>query len=187
MPAAAPTATRAPERDVGGYDGTAFWTRSGMGYALTPEELGGALGQGIPAFGDSIGGMFIAGGISAALLHRERTGEALEVDVSLLSTAWWAAGASVTQGMETGEVMRTSHARIRGPVSESLHGQLLNLRRRHDQPVHHQPDRANPRHLRAPRHPRGRRRSPLRRRAAVDPERRRGSRADREGLRRQAV
>ena len=83
------------ERDTGGYDGTAFWTRSGIGYALTPEELGGALGQGIPAFGDSIGGMFIAGGISAALLHRQRTGEAVELDVSLLSTAWWAAGASV--------------------------------------------------------------------------------------------
>ncbi|ORV82288.1 carnitine dehydratase [Mycobacterium interjectum] len=98
---------KGPERDVGGYDGTVFWTRSGIGYALTPEELGGALGQGIPAFGDSIGGMFIAGGISAALLHRERTGEAVEMDVSLLSTAWWAAGASVTQGMETGEVMRT--------------------------------------------------------------------------------
>jgi len=96
------------ERDVGGYDGTAFWTRSGIGYALTPEELGGALPQGIPAFGDSIGGMFIAGGISAALLHRERTGEAVELDVSLLSTAWWAAGASMTQGMETGEVMRNA-------------------------------------------------------------------------------
>ncbi|PJE11047.1 MAG: carnitine dehydratase [Mycobacterium sp.] len=98
---------KGPERGTGGYDGTAFWTRSGVGYALTPAELGGALGQGIPAFGDSIGGMFIAGGISAALLHRERTGEAIELDVSLLSTAWWAAGASVTQGMETGEVMRT--------------------------------------------------------------------------------
>jgi crotonobetainyl-CoA:carnitine CoA-transferase CaiB-like acyl-CoA transferase len=98
---------KGPERGTGGYDGTAFWTRSGVGYALTPEELGGALGQGIPAFGDSIGGMFIAGGISAALLHRERTGEAVELDVSLLSTAWWAAGASVTQGMETGQVMRT--------------------------------------------------------------------------------
>jgi len=99
---------KGPERGVGGYDGTVFWTRSGIGYAHTPEGLGGALGQGIPAFGDSIGGMNIAGGISAALLHRERTGEALEVDVSLLSTAWWAAGASVTQGMETGEVMRTA-------------------------------------------------------------------------------
>ncbi|MGW0163316.1 CaiB/BaiF CoA transferase family protein [Mycobacterium sp. NPDC003323] len=98
---------KGPERDTGGFDGTAFWTRSGIGHALTPERLDGALSQGIPAFGDSIGGMNIAGGISAALFHRERTGEAVEIDVSLLSTAWWAAGASVTQGMETGETMRS--------------------------------------------------------------------------------
>ena len=95
------------ERDTGGFDGTAFWTRSGIGHALTPERIDGALSQGIPAFGDSIGGMNIAGGISAALFHRERTGETCELDVSLLSTAWWAAGASVTQGMETGETMRS--------------------------------------------------------------------------------
>jgi len=98
---------KGPERTVGGFDGTAFWTRSGVGWALSPEELGGPLSQGIPAFGDSIGGMNIAGGISAALFHRERTGEAVEIDVSLLSTAWWAAGASVTQGMEAGETMRS--------------------------------------------------------------------------------
>ncbi len=110
------------ERGVGGYDGTAFWTRSGVGYALTPEELGAPLSQGIPAFGDSIGGMFIAGGISAALLHRERTGEAVELDVSLLSTAWWAAGASVTQGMESGEVMRTPMPGTTGPVVNPFMG-----------------------------------------------------------------
>lgn len=98
---------KGPERDTGGFDGTAFWTRSGVGHALTPEAINGALSQGIPAFGDSIGGMNIAGGIAAALFHRERTGETAEVDVSLLSTAWWAAGASVTQGMETGETMRS--------------------------------------------------------------------------------
>ena len=98
---------KGPERDTGGFDGTAFWTRSGVGHALTPEAIDGALSQGIPAFGDSIGGMNIAGGISAALFHRERTGEPAEIDVSLLSTAWWAAGASVTQGMETGETMRS--------------------------------------------------------------------------------
>ncbi len=98
---------KGPERDTGGFDGTAFWTRSGIGHALTPAAIDGALSQGIPAFGDSIGGMNIAGGISAALFHRERTGETCELDVSLLSTAWWAAGASVTQGMETGETMRS--------------------------------------------------------------------------------
>jgi crotonobetainyl-CoA:carnitine CoA-transferase CaiB-like acyl-CoA transferase len=116
---------KGPERDVGGYDGTAFWTRSGVGYALTPEELGGALSQGIPAFGDSIGGMFIAGGISAALFHRERTGEGVEIDVSLLSTAWWAGGASVTQGMETGETMRSVMPGSVGPTVNPFMGNYL--------------------------------------------------------------
>ena len=106
---------KGPDRDTGGFDGTAFWTRSGVGHALTPEELGGALPQGIPAFGDSIGGMNIAGGIAAALFHRERTGETAEIDVSLLSTAWWAAGASVTQGMETGHTMRSLMPNATGP------------------------------------------------------------------------
>lgn len=106
---------KGPERDVGGFDGTAFWSRSGVGHSLTPEGLGGALSQGIPAFGDSIGGANIAGGISAALFHRERTGEAVELDVSLLSTAWWAAGASMTQGMETGETMRSLMPDDAGP------------------------------------------------------------------------
>ncbi|QQD19464.1 CoA transferase [Spongiibacter nanhainus] len=96
---------KGPERDVGGFDGTAFWNRSGIADAMSPKELGGPISQGIPAFGDSIGGMNIAGGIAAALFHRERTGEASEVDVSLLSTAWWASGTSIDMGIETGKVM----------------------------------------------------------------------------------
>jgi len=93
---------KGPEREVGGFDGTAFWARSGIADAMTPAELDGPLGQGIPAFGDSIGAMFIAGGISAALFHREKTGEAKVMDVSLMSSAWWASGALLSQIMETG-------------------------------------------------------------------------------------
>ena len=92
---------KGPERHVGGFDGTCFWNRSGVAHAMTPSELDGPLSQGMPAFGDSIGGMFIAGGISAALYHRQMTGEATELDVSLLSTAWWASGALLAQVMET--------------------------------------------------------------------------------------
>lgn len=113
---------KGPERDVGGYDGTAFWSRSGIAHAMTPPELKGALAQGIPAFGDSIGGMAIAGGIAAALLHRERTGEAVELDVSLLSTAWWAAGAMVSQGMETGVITRNTMPGTGGAVKNPLMG-----------------------------------------------------------------
>lgn len=96
---------KGPERDVGGFDGTAFWNRGGIADAMTPKELGGPISQGIPAFGDSIGGMNIAGGIAAALFHRAQTGEAIELDVSLLSTAWWAAGTSIDMGIETGKIM----------------------------------------------------------------------------------
>lgn len=97
---------KGPERDVGGFDGTAFWSRSGIAHNMSPAELDGPLQQGIPAFGDSIGGMNIAGGIAAALFHRDRTGEALEIDVSLLSTAWWASGTAIDIALESGTVMR---------------------------------------------------------------------------------
>jgi crotonobetainyl-CoA:carnitine CoA-transferase CaiB-like acyl-CoA transferase len=98
---------KGPEREAGGFDGTAFWTRSGIGHSMSPPGLDGPLLQGIPAFGDSIGGMNIAGGISAALFHRQRTGKAVELDVSLMSTGWWAAGSGIAQAMETGIVPRT--------------------------------------------------------------------------------
>jgi crotonobetainyl-CoA:carnitine CoA-transferase CaiB-like acyl-CoA transferase len=98
------------ERDNGGFDGTAFWARGGLGVAMVPESVGTPFPQPIPAFGDSIGGMNIAGGISAALYHREKTGEAVELDVSLLSTAWWALGAGIDQAIETGVVPKAREA-----------------------------------------------------------------------------
>jgi crotonobetainyl-CoA:carnitine CoA-transferase CaiB-like acyl-CoA transferase len=83
------------ERNTGGFDATAFWARSGIANSVTPEELDGPLMPGVGGFGDSIAGMNIAAGVSAALYHRNATGEALEVDVSLLSSAWWASGVAV--------------------------------------------------------------------------------------------
>jgi hypothetical protein len=56
-----------------------------------------------PAFGDLIGGMRIAGGIAAALFHRERSGRATVVDNSLLQTAMWATGASLLGASVNGE------------------------------------------------------------------------------------
>lgn len=113
---------KGPEREVGGFDGTAFWSRSGIAHTMTPPELDGPLSQGMPAFGDSIGGMFIAGGISGALFHRAQTGHAAELDVSLLSTAWWACGANLAQGMETGVVTRNHMPRSGGNAKNPFMG-----------------------------------------------------------------
>jgi crotonobetainyl-CoA:carnitine CoA-transferase CaiB-like acyl-CoA transferase len=79
---------RGPDRDKGGYDATAFWSRGGIGAALSRPDAEAPIMQ-RPAFGDSIGAMTIAGGVAAALLQRERTGVAPVVDVSLLGTAMW--------------------------------------------------------------------------------------------------
>ena len=55
-----------------------------------------------PAFGDSIGAFTIAGGIMGALFHREKTGEATVVDVSLLATAMWSLGATIALSKQLG-------------------------------------------------------------------------------------
>jgi crotonobetainyl-CoA:carnitine CoA-transferase CaiB-like acyl-CoA transferase len=91
---------KGPERDKGGFDATAFWARGGSATLVSPKELGGPLLQPGPAYGDTIGGMNVAGGIAAALFHRERTGVATEVDVSLLSSGIWATACSIDVAME---------------------------------------------------------------------------------------
>ena len=113
---------KGPGRERGGFDGTAFWSHSGIGYAMSPEDFEVPMGCPIGAFGDSIGGMNIAGGISAALLHRDRTGEALEVDVSLLSSAWWASGSALDTYMQTGKMTRATIPSAGGAAVNPLMG-----------------------------------------------------------------
>lgn len=95
---------KGPDREKGGFDSTAFWARAGSAVLVTPSSLDGPLTQPGPAYGDTIAGMNLAGGIAAALFHRERTGEATEVDVSLLSSGLWAAACAVDVCMEVDAV-----------------------------------------------------------------------------------
>lgn len=84
---------RGPEAERGGYDGCTFWGRGGPADIISnPDDY--PISQPGPAFGDVIGGLTIAGGVSAALFHRQRTGEALVVDNSLLATSMWATSAT---------------------------------------------------------------------------------------------
>ena len=89
------------EREKGGYDSTAYWARGGSG--MGGKRIGDppAMQPG-PAYGDSIGGMTIAGGVAGALFARERSGEPSVVDISLLGTGTWAMGCGLTGAMLTG-------------------------------------------------------------------------------------
>jgi crotonobetainyl-CoA:carnitine CoA-transferase CaiB-like acyl-CoA transferase len=86
----------------GGFDLAAYWARGGIGE-------GYAAGDGSyppiqrPAFGDSYGGLAIAGGIAAALVKRGRTGEPSVVDVSLLNAAIWQLGPDIVGSGVTGQ------------------------------------------------------------------------------------
>jgi crotonobetainyl-CoA:carnitine CoA-transferase CaiB-like acyl-CoA transferase len=90
---------RGPDADKGSYDSLAFWARSGIAMAVTRPGYGHMVGPPGPGFGDSIGAMTIAGGIMGALFHRERTGEATVVDVSLLGSAVWAMGQGIAMSL----------------------------------------------------------------------------------------
>lgn len=96
---------RGPDATKGGYDGSTFWCRMGTAWSATPSDSPRLIMQPAGAYGDSIGGMTIAGGISAALFARERTGEPSVVDVSLMSVGAWMMALSISNAMLTGEVM----------------------------------------------------------------------------------
>jgi len=85
---------RGDEANKGGFDGSHFWGRTVAGLFATPP---GQYPAGPPgaAWGDLQGGLTIAGGIAAALFHRERTGEPTVVDNSLLANGMWAGSATL--------------------------------------------------------------------------------------------
>ncbi len=93
---------RGPDADKGSYDSLAFWFRAGVSMGVKAADSDRLPGPPGPGFGDSIGAMTIAGGIMGALFHRERTGEATTVDVSLLGTGMWAMGQAFALSLVSG-------------------------------------------------------------------------------------
>lgn len=94
--------TRGDLASQGGFDLAAYWARGGIGDAYSAGD-GTYPPIQRPAFGDSYGGLAIAGGIAAALVKRERTGEPSVVDVSLLNAAIWQLGPDIVGSGVTGQ------------------------------------------------------------------------------------
>lgn len=86
---------RGPDRDRGGFDAATYLARGGVAYTLTPFGSETPAVQG-PGFGDLQAGATLAGGVCAALFHRERTGEPTIVDSSLLAQAMWSIAPSIS-------------------------------------------------------------------------------------------
>ena len=82
-----------PDRELPGYDFTAFWARGGLLGTLyqkdsEPINL-------IPGVGDHITGLYMAAGIMTALYNAEKTGKGDYVTINLLHTAIFVQGIAV--------------------------------------------------------------------------------------------
>ena len=76
-----------PEADREGFDGVAWWARSGlMDLVRAP---GAAPGNSVPGMGDHPTAVALYAAIVTALLRRERTGQGGEVHTSLLANGVW--------------------------------------------------------------------------------------------------
>lgn len=76
---------KGPDKDLPGYDFTAFWARGGIMDSLRqkdewPINL-------VPGMGDHVAGMFLASGVCAALIEAGRTGQGKKVSVNLLHSS----------------------------------------------------------------------------------------------------
>jgi crotonobetainyl-CoA:carnitine CoA-transferase CaiB-like acyl-CoA transferase len=92
---------RGPDKDLPGFDWTAYWARSGI--MLTLGEPGGPPLRPRPGIGDHPTSMLFAGAICAALFCRERTGVAQKVSVALLNCGLWTLLADVSVSLATGK------------------------------------------------------------------------------------
>jgi crotonobetainyl-CoA:carnitine CoA-transferase CaiB-like acyl-CoA transferase len=89
-----------------------YWLHGGVAHALTPESITPPLSFTVGGFGDSVGAMNLAGGISAALLARERGKVPPVVDVSLMGTAAWVTGIYTNTALQTGFAPRGRDPRV---------------------------------------------------------------------------
>ncbi|SEA38122.1 MULTISPECIES: CoA transferase [unclassified Mycobacterium] len=125
---------RGAESEKGGYDMTAFWCRAGTAATITPPGTPGMIGPPGPAYGDTISGTNLAGGIAAALFKRERTGEPSIVDVSLLGSGLWSMGHTIALTSHLGQLMQAPPPGVHGsPINplvglyETADGHIISL------------------------------------------------------------
>ena len=115
-----------PDADKGGYDAITFWARGGVSSSVTADEAEVPAGPPGPAFGDTIGGSMLAGGICAAIARRELHGVGSEVDVSLLAAAMWAMQRAISQATLQGVL------RFARPAKDRPNNVLVNTYRTSD-------------------------------------------------------
>ena len=108
---------KGPDKDLPGYDFTAYWARGGFMDSLRqkgewPINL-------IPGMGDHQAGMFLAAGVLAALFNAKRSGVGERVCANLLHSSVWVQGIMVQAAQYTdyGQPYPISHRDADNPFN----------------------------------------------------------------------
>ncbi|MEJ2131407.1 MAG: CoA transferase [Gammaproteobacteria bacterium] len=125
---------KGPERDREGFDGIAYWARSGlMDLVRAP---GSPPGASVAGQGDHPSGVSLYAAIVTALLRRERTGKGTMVHTSLLANGYWGNGCMGQAALVGADFSPRHEARMRPPnpirtlyeCSDGRHLQLFMVR-----------------------------------------------------------
>jgi crotonobetainyl-CoA:carnitine CoA-transferase CaiB-like acyl-CoA transferase len=104
---------RGPAADIGSFDVTAFWARSGLAATLTTPNAE-QLMTGRGGIGDLTASTQAAFGTAAALLRRAATGRGAVVDVSLMAAGMYVNAVDAMTGMQG--AVATVSPRVAPPV-----------------------------------------------------------------------
>ena len=106
--------TRGPDKDRAAFDYAAFWSRTGAMASL--GEPGGIPPTQRPAMGDHPAGLQLAGAVSAALFHRERTGEGQAIHLSLFQSGLWMMASDLEITLMTGSGYSPTGRQVPNPL-----------------------------------------------------------------------
>lgn len=106
------------DKDLPGFEDTGFFARAGIFHVLQQE------GMSAPPFpigsGDSVTGLMLTYGMLLALIHRQRTGEGQDVNVSLFQTGVFFNSSDIGASLVTGQDRQL-------PPRESLNNAMVNF------------------------------------------------------------
>ena len=110
---------RGPDGDKPAYDDT---IQAECGLTHVQQLMTGKPDFVATIMADKVAGLTALYATMMALFHRERTGEALEVDVSLMSTAWWSSGQGTSMSALNGHAFSNTMPHAGGGEGMPLMG-----------------------------------------------------------------